>query len=810
MKFADIIIPLAVEGVFTYAVPEVLEEKLREGMLVVIPFVGNKKYTGVVCRIHTEEPIGHRVKIIEDLAEEDISFSPAHLHFLWWISGYYMALPGEVLKAALPVIFRLESFTDITLTESDIDFAGLTENERALVSFLKKGEYTSLREAEKYLKVKNGWRLVKTLLNKGYLQIRESIDDVFKNKTEKWIRWARAFNESELNAILDGLKRSRVQYQLICKWIEAGEERMEKQRFLKEFGGSAAIIKALCEKNILVQEEKIVSRLDTGPQEKQECHTLSVSQQEALQQIQHYFREKECVLLQGVTSSGKTEVYIHLIQEYIAGGKQVLYMLPEIALTVQIIKRLRRVFGNTIGIYHSGMPDQARAELWKKQCGSDPYPVVLGVRSSVFLPFQHLGLIIVDEEHDGSYKQKEPSPRYQGRDAAIMLAKLHNARVLLGSATPSFETYFNVKTGKYGHVSLTSRYGNILMPEIQFADVAEYRRKKLMKGTFTPLLYQEMKKVLEKGKQVILFQNRRGYSAYLQCDVCGATLKCDHCDVSMTYYKQRDLLSCRYCGSIKKTEELCKDCGRGHYRLRTPGTEKIEEEVGRLFPGIRIARMDMEAMNSRTKYRSVIDDFERGKTDVLVGTQMVSKGLDFENVKLVGVMDADSMVNFPDFRAEERAYEMLMQVSGRSGRKGERGKVIIQTADLQNRIYGMLSVQDYAAFYTELLAERQAFAYPPFYRLILVEMRHKEVIILRNAANLLVVRLREQLGRRICGPAVPEVGRIGGMYRLQIIVKIEQGASYSKIKAFLKQELGSLRKEKGCGGLRMICDVDPG
>lgn len=810
VKFVDVIIPLAVEGVFTYVVPEILEEKIREGVLVIVPFVGNKKYTGLVCRVHSEKPLGYEAKVLEDLAEENISFSALHLRFLEWVAAYYMALPGDVLRAALPIIFRLESFTDITLTEEDIDFTDLTENEQAFVRFLRKGEYTALREAEKYLKIRNGWRLVKSLLNKGYLQVRETIDEAFKEKTEKWIKWARNFNEAELNRVLDRLKRAPVQYQMLCKWIETGEEEMEKHRFLTEGGGSAAILKALCDKNILAQEERVVSRLDVVPVQEQVCHALSVNQQQAFQQIQYHFRVKECVLLQGVTSSGKTEIYIHLIRDYIARGKQVLYMLPEIALTVQIIKRLRRVFGDTIGIYHSGMPDQVRAELWKKQCSTDPYPVVLGVRSSVFLPFQKLGLIIVDEEHDSSYKQKEPSPRYQGRDAAIMLAKMHRAKVLLGSATPSFETYYNIKNGKYGYVTLTSRYGDILMPEIQFADVAEYRRKKQMKGSFSPLLYWEMKQVLKEGKQVILFQNRRGYSAYMQCDACGATLKCDHCDVSMTYYKQRDILSCRYCGSIKKPEELCGECGKGHYRLRTPGTEKIEEEVVRLFPGVQVARMDMEAMNSRAKYQSVIDDFEQGKTQVLVGTQMVSKGLDFENVKLVGVMDADSMVNFPDFRAEERAYEMLMQVSGRSGRKGQRGLVVIQTADLQNRIYKLLFRQDYATFYAELAEERQNFAYPPFCRLISVEIRHKEVVALRSMANQLASRLREQLGKRVCGPAVPEVGRIGGMYRLQIIIKIEQGASFSKVKAFLKQELAGWQKGKGFSGFRMICDVDPG
>ena len=809
MKFADVIVPLAVGGFYTYSVPAVLEKEIREGKLVIVPFAGNKKYTGLVCRVHETEPVGYKIRAIESVMEREICFSATHLRFLLWLSEYYMAFAGEVLRAALPVVFRLESFTCISREDTEMDFAELSANEQSLLNFLQPGQYTALKDIEKCLGVKNCVGMVRSLLAKGYVRVKETIDEVFREKTEKWVRWARPCSESELTEILEGLKRAPAQYALLCRWIEGGGEERNKTDFLAETGASPAVLKALCDKGILMIEERRVSRLKEETGERVVCNALSEQQEKALQAIRTEFERKDCVLFQGVTSSGKTEVYIHLIQEAVRQGKQVLYMLPEIALTVQIIRRLQRVFGDTVGVYHSGMPDAMRAELWKKQCSEHPCTLILGVRSSVFLPFHNLGLIIVDEEHDASYKQKEPAPRYQARDAAIMLAKMHGAKILLGSATPSFESYENARSGKYGFVALTQRYGNIRMPQLILADVSEYRRKKLMKGMFTPVLYEEMKKVLDAGMQVILFQNRRGYSTYLQCDSCGTILKCSHCDVSMTYYKQRGVMSCRYCGALKPIQEVCDSCGSGHYKICTPGTEKIEEEVACLFPGVRVARMDLDVMSSKARYRAVIDDFEQGRIQILIGTQMISKGLDFERVKLVGVMDADSMINFPDFRAEERAYCMLMQVSGRSGRKGEQVKVVIQTGEVKNRIFPMLTTVGYDSFYVELAEERQFFAYPPFCRLIRVELRHKDVVVVRNAANLLARELRERLGKRVCGPAVPEVGRVNNLYRIQLVLKIEPGVSFSKVKQLLKAQSGVLSEVKEFSSVRVICDVDP-
>lgn len=809
MQYADVIVPLAVEGMYTYAVPDFLEGEIGEGALVLVAFVGNKKYTAIVARLHDCKPEGYEVKSIEGIAEEQVRISPAHLKFLLWMSSYYMATPGEIMKAALPVVFRLESFTSITRAEEDVDFESLTVNEQTLLNFLQPGEYVSLRDAEKALKIKNGMHVVKSLLSKKYIRVKETVDDLFREKTEHIICWYRRFTEEELNGVLDALKRAPAQYKMLCRWIEKDVGEAERSGFLNETGCSAAVLKGLCEKQILRVEERVVSRLGQETQEGSNVNSLSDGQEHALQEIRAAFEKKDCVLLKGVTSSGKTEVYIHLIKEYLERGEQVLYMLPEIALTVQIVRRLQRVFGENIGIYHSGMSDQMRAELWRKQCSDKPLGLILGVRSSVFLPLTRPGLIIVDEEHDASYKQKEPAPRYNGRDAAIMLAKMYGGRVLLGSATPSFESYQNATSGKYGLVELNNRYGGVQMPEIVLADLGEYRRKKLMQGSFSPLLVSEMRKVLADGKQVILFQNRRGYSSYVQCDQCGSIPKCRHCDVSLTYYKQRNVLICRYCGAIVQMSDCCTACGVGHYKERTPGTERVEEEVGNLFPGVDVARMDLDVMSSKARFRRVIEDFEQGRTQILIGTQMVTKGLDFENVKLVGVMDADSMVNFPDFRAEERAYSMLMQVSGRSGRRDEQGKVVIQAADMKNRVYAMLTQGDYRTFFAQLATERQLFTYPPFGRLIQVEMRHKDVVTLRNGANRLAGRLREKLGRRVCGPAVPEISRIGGQNRLILILKIEPSASCAGVKALLKAEFALLRQDKMFGAVRIFCDVDP-
>ncbi|WP_303178356.1 primosomal protein N' [uncultured Butyricimonas sp.] len=817
MQFADIIIPLGVENFFTYSVPTEFEGTVAVGGLVVVSFVKNKRYTGVVYALHSNPPVGFEARPIERVIEEGFALSASHLKFLLWLSEYYMAPPGEVTRAALPVAMRLESYTSLCLAadwqEDGTGGVELSPMEREVIGVFRQNGEICMAEVEKLLRRKDVYVAVRSLLEQGIIQVKESVDDLFKPKLERLVRWARAFSGEELGEIMDSLKRAKAQQKMLCDWImycdEHHTDSLPKAEFTGVIGNSTAALKGLCERGVLEVATIEVSRLDSTGEEVQEMHALSGEQERALEQARGHFKERDCVLLQGVTSSGKTEVYIHLIEETIRQGKQVLYLLPEIALTVQIVKRLRRVFGDRVGVYHSGMTDSARAEMWRRQNGENPYPVVLGVRSSIFLPYRDLGLVIIDEEHEASYKQKEPAPRYHGRDAAIMLGKMNGAKILLGSATPSFESYQNAMSGKYGFVELTTRFGEVMMPELMFVDVKEYRRKKMMKGSFTPVLYEEMKRVLERGMQVILFQNRRGYSTFLQCNHCGAILKCKHCDVSMTYYRFRNTLNCHYCGSLRPVPTVCEECGQGHYVNRTPGTERIEEEVKQYFPEARVARMDLEVMSNKVKFRALIEEFEAGNLDILIGTQMVSKGLDFERVKLVGVMDADSLVSFPDFRAEERAYDMLMQVSGRSGRKGEQGKVVIQVADRENRVYRLVEKGSFHGFYSFLSREREMFHYPPFSRLIQIELRHVNEYSLRNAANELARKLRERLERRVCGPAEPEVARVRKMYRIQVLIKAEQGLSLSKLKTFIRQKCDELLKGESGKGLKVYFDVDP-
>ena len=809
MFYADVILPLAVEGMYTYLVPDSLTDRVKPGCLVLVAFAGSRKYTALVVRVHQQRPEGYELRPIEGIVEREIFFSPSHLKFLLWLGSYYMSTLGEVMKAALPVVFRLESHTSVTRTDEEVDFSLLNRHEQALMNFLKPGEYVALKDVEKLLHLPHGIATVRALLERRYIRVKETVGELFRGKREFVVSWNRDFSEKEINGLLDELKRARAQYRLLCYWIGKGQKEMERARLLAESGASAAVLKGLCERQILRVEERPVDRYGgSAGGTVRMLRDLTAGQTAALDGIRSAFLEKECVLLHGVTSSGKTELYIRLIREQLGMGRQVLYMLPEIALTTQIVTRLREVFGEKIGIYHSGMSDQVRAELWKRQCGSEPLQLILGVRSSVFLPFRCLGLVIVDEEHDASYKQKEPAPRYHGRDAAIMLARMCGAKVLLGSATPSFESYQNALQGKYGLVRLDCRYGGVQMPEIVLADLKEYRRKRLMQGSFSPLLIDEMKTVLEQGYQVILFQNRRGYSSYVQCENCGAIPRCRHCDVSLTYFKQRGTLVCRYCGSVVRMSDCCPDCG-GHYREKIPGTEKVEEETRILFPEYRTARMDLDVLNSKARFRKVIGDFEQGRVQILIGTQMVAKGLDFGNVKLVGVMDADSMISFPDFRSEERSFCMLLQVSGRSGRRGERGKMIIQAYDTGNRVYRMLLDGDYPAFFSELAAERRLFVYPPYGRIIQVELRHKDVIVLRNAANWLAGRLRTRLGKRVCGPAVPEISRIGGQYRVVLVLKMEPAMSGAAVKSFLREGIAELGEKAAWSSVRVICDVDP-
>lgn len=830
MVLADVILPLGVEEVFSYWVPDTLVPSVCAGRLVIVPFRKRSWYTGVVYAVREEETLKEGTKAVEYVVGEEFSLSPEHLKFLTWMSKYYMTPLGNVVRAALPIVMRMESGTHLRLAErwasDEARSEIVTPREESVVQYfihlwnkrLSFGELPELNANDLYVYLYNhqvkDFSPIYSLIRKGVLELQESSYQTYKPKWEKYVTWNRPFTETELHEVLDSLKRAKSQYALLCNWIDFctrnDTDTLSRKEFLSLISSSTAALKALCEREVL----KIVllesSRLDMEVEELEEVHALSSEQETTMKAIQEAFREKDCVLLQGVTSSGKTEIYIHLIQQALERGQQVLYLLPEIGLTVQLVKRLRRVFGRQVSIYHSGMSDNARAELWQRQNGHEPFPIVLGVRSSIFLPFRQLGIVIVDEEHDSSYKQQEPAPRYNGRDAAIMLAKMNGAKVLLGSATPSFESYRNAREGKYGFATLTQRYGGVQMPEVVFVDMKEYRRKKLMKEHFTPVLVDEMNQVLEKGGQVILFHNRRGYSTYVQCDTCGAILKCKHCDVSLTLHGLNGQLQCHYCGRWSKAPTVCESCGKGHYVYTTPpGTERIEEEAQRLFPHARVARVDTDVMSNRAQFQKVIENFESRKIDILVGTQMVSKGLDFEGVKLVGILDASTLMGFSDFRAEERAYDTLTQVSGRCGRRDERGKVVIQVMDRDNRVYGWAAREDFEEVFTTLSEERKLFRYPPYYRLILIELRHREGDRLREVANELTQAYREKLGNRVCGPAEPAVKRINRLYRLQIWIKIEPEISLSSLKTFLEKTHNELNRKGLTRGVLPHFDVDP-
>ena len=657
--FADIILPLPLDGVFTYSVPQSLEGQVIRGVRVLVPLGRNKTYVGIISEVHDKKPEGYQTKDILQVLDSCPILLDAQLHLWQWIADYYMAPIGEVFKAAFP--------------------AGL------------------------------------------------KAEDGYRPRTETYIELSQKFrNEAAIHVALNMLQRASKQltafidYLALSGWDKNEPQEITRDELLNQ-GHSLPTLTALVKRGLLQTYEREVGRLNLGGEPCfEKIKPLSQVQQDAFNKIQFSFLKKNVTLLHGVTSSGKTEIYIHLIRQTLEQKKQVLYLLPEIALTVQMMERLQRVFGNRLGIYHSKYSDAERVEIWQKQLSTHPYDVILGARSAVFLPFQDLGLVIVDEEHETSYKQQDPMPRYHARSAAIMLAQMFGAKTLLGTATPSLETYHNAKTGKFGIVELFQRYQGIELPEIQIVDIKDLQHRKMMNGPFSPILLSKVREALERGEQVILFQNRRGYAPVVECKQCGWVPHCQHCDVSLTFHRHLNQLSCHYCGYTYQVPTECPNCGCIHLQTRGYGTEKIEAEVHDIFPEARIARMDLDTTRSRQAYERIIGDFSSGRTNLLIGTQMISKGLDFDKVSVVGILNADSMLNYPDFRAYEHAFMMMSQVGGRAGRRGKRGLVILQTKSPDLPLIQQVVHNDYAAFYRLLIAERQQFKYPPFYRLIYV------------------------------------------------------------------------------------------
>ena len=754
--FVDVILPLPLDGVFTYSVPASMEGQVQRGFRVLVPLGRNKTYVGVISDIHNKAPEGYQTKDILQV----LDFSPILLDSqlkLWqWIADYYMSPLGEVYKAALPSGLKAE--------------------------------------------------------------------DGFRPKTELYIRLTDKFrNEQALHVALNMLQRAGkqltafVDYLALSHWDTlSGQTCQEpvveitRDELINSSHASLQTLNALVKRGLLETYELEVGRLNHGGDPHLEnIKPLSSVQQDAYNQIQFSFLKKNVTLLHGVTSSGKTEIYIHLIRQALEQKKQVLYLLPEIALTVQIMQRLQHVFGNRLGIYHSKYSDAERVEIWQKQLSRHPYDVILGARSAVLLPFQHLGLVIIDEEHETSYKQQDPAPRYHARSAAIVLAQMFGAKTLLGTATPSLESYHNAKTGKYGLVTLQERYKGIELPEIQIVDIQDLQRRKMMNGPFSPLLLAKTREALERGEQVILFQNRRGYAPMIECKQCGWVPHCQHCDVSLTFHRNFNQLTCHYCGFTYQVPTECPACGCKELRTKGYGTEKIEAEVQDIFPEARIARMDLDTTRSRQAYERIISDFSAGRTNILIGTQMVSKGLDFDKVSVVGILNADSMLNYPDFRAYEHAFMMMAQVSGRAGRKGKRGLVILQTKSPGLPILDQVVRNDYPAFYQSLIAERQQFHYPPYYRLVYVYLKHRQDALVESASIEMSSRLRQLFGARVLGPDKPAVAKVKSLSIRKLVLKCEFGLNMADVRKYLALAQQQMLQDKRYSTLQIYFDVDP-
>lgn len=817
-KYVDVIVPLPVAGQYTYSVPADLEDKVKAGCRIVVPFGSKKFYTAIVTSVHQNAPETYETKDLVEVLDTSPVLLKRQYDFWKWLADYYLCTLGDVYKAALPSGMKLESET---LVVSNPEFEAdkpLPEKEQRILDLLSDDSEQCITQLEKASGIKNLLPVIKSLLEKEAIRVKEELKRSYKPRVEVRVRLTEGMQAEEtVHRLFDTLARAPKQLALLMKYIElsgwSGEKKnlkeVSRKALLDATGATNSVFNGLVEKHIFETYTFEIGRLSEGPVETVGLNPLSMAQQRAYTEILAHFHQKNVCLLHGVTASGKTEIYIHLIQQVIQAGKQVLYLLPEIALTTQITERLRRVFGNRLGIYHSKFPDAERVEIWRKQLTDQDYDVILGVRSSVFLPFRRLGLVIVDEEHENTYKQQEPAPRYHARNAAIMLASMFGAKTLLGTATPSIETYYNAVNGKYGWVQLTERHQQIQLPHIEVVDIKELARKKRMTAQFSPLLLQKIREALDQKEQVILFQNRRGFAPMIECRTCGWVPKCKNCDVSLTYHKGLNQLTCHYCGYTYQVPKSCPACGGVELMNRGFGTEKIEDDIKLIFPEARVARMDLDTTRTRTAYERIIADFEEGKTDILIGTQMVSKGLDFDRVSVVGILNADSMLNYPDFRSYERAFQLMAQVAGRAGRKNKQGLVVLQTKSPDLPLIHQVVANDYSGLYQTQIDERRLFKYPPFYRLIYVYLKHRKEGVLEQAADLMAGYLRNGLGDRVLGPDRPPVSRIQTLFIRKIVVKIEQQASMSKVREYLQQVQRAIIEDERFRSLLVYYDVDP-
>ena len=804
-KYIEVILPLPVEGTFTYYI---CEDDIFLGQRVVVQFGARKLYTGIVKSIHENKPIDYKAKPILAILDEQPILNPIQLKLWEWISDYYMCSLGSVMNAALPSQFKLASTSKIIIHPNfDGDINDLSFEEKLLLDALLQKDELTINNVIKLLNIKNIFSFINELIRREVVLIKEDLHDKYKLKI---IRVAKFIIS---NKELKKIKLTKKQSSFLDAYSKLETKEWVVSDLLSKIGFSNTILKALIEKGVFKIKNQSVTRLKMSSQKLIQPKTLVDFQKKALNEINKCFKEKNVCLLHGVTSSGKTELYIRLINEQLEKGKQVLYLLPEIALTTQIIKRLQTHFGDNIGVTHSHLNNSERIEIWRavqeKNLKKIHYPIILGARSSLFLPFDNLGLIIIDEEHDSSFKQQKPSPRYHARDTAIYLASLHNAKVLLGSATPSLETYYNVNKNKYGLVEMNSRFKGIELPKIQTIDIRKANLKRQMNDYFSHDLLNAISETLKLGKQVILFQNRRGYSPVLSCESCAYTPKCNNCDVSLTYYKLNNHLKCHYCGYIEQLPDACHHCSCKVLIDRGFGTEKIEASLHSLFPDHITKRMDYDTTRAKNAYQKIITEFENGIIDILVGTQMITKGLDFDNVAMVGILNADSMLTFPDFRSHERAFQLMTQVSGRAGRKGSQGQVFIQTFNDNHPLFKILKSHTFKEFLFIQAKDRKLFNYPPYSRLIKISFKHKSKGKIDEAGLQLAKIMRKSFGDRVLGPEYPIISRIKNFYHKNLLLKIEQGASIIQAKLIVKEIVKLMQNHTNFKSVRFSIDVDP-
>lgn len=822
-QFAEVILPLPLYSTYTYAIPEEMASEVQVGSRVLVQFGKKKYYTAIIECLHSQEPKGYEVKPLMAVLDSSPVVRYPQLKLWHWIADYYLCAPGDVYKAAVPTGLKPESETFLSLNpDYEPDESSpfkLTERQAVIIQLLQEKKRLRLSEIENETSFKNVATLINRLMEEGIIEIDEKVVERYRAKKTAYVRLTFERGDTDrLHECFGMVTRSKQQEKALIAYLDlsgwlspSGELRdVEREQLLKTAGITPGVLKALTDKGIMQTIKKSVNRFSSsGKDHPIELSTLSDAQSQALSGITEGFRTNPIQLLHGVTGSGKTEVYTHLIAHTIEQGNQVLFLVPEISLTTQLSDRMRKVFGNRLLVYHSKFSDSERVDIWRRLLTTNEPLVVLGVRSSVFLPFAHLGLIIVDEEHEASFKQYDPAPRYNARDAALVLAGMHGAKSLLGSATPSVETYYKAKTGKYGLISLTERFDGASLPEVEIVDMKEMRKKKEVKGILSSPLRQRIIQTLSDNKQVIMFQNRRGFAPVVVCEQCGWIPKCRNCDVSLVYHKNLSLLRCHYCGFTQMLPKLCPACGLNGIRTFGYGTERIAEEMHEEFQGYRVARMDLDTTRNKDAYQEIIEEFARHETDILVGTQMVSKGLDFGDVRTVGVLNADTLLNFPDFRSNERAFNMLEQVAGRAGRRKEKGSVIIQTVNPDHEVLKYVTSHDYNSYYEAEIADRVKFAYPPFTKIINIYMKNRDALACDRGAVIFTKALRNVFGERVLGPEKPFVSRVATYYLQSIMLKIESGASMKKVKDLLHNILASIALETDIRTSIIYYDVDP-